>query len=272
MRLGVSTRHAFEHVRVVETAEPPRQRPRHSNELVGLLGDRVAQSVQLRARRHPQSTGRERLARLKMKVEAGAPLVRFAADATTRASMMEPASRVRLVRRFVLREPDVAIDAKHRSLGIAADLGSEMREPSVELLDELTHRLAHFLLIYRAVGLEPLFVVVPRELTKEAQGRWGEWHRLFLLTIQLLTPPACRVRKTAAARYRARGGRRSPGRDGGSRYRRRTATGRRWSSPTGRTPCRPPETAAAEWSATACRSRRSPRPIGEGCPPWSSAS
>src|SRR3954465_12890642 len=90
--------------------------------------------------------------------------------------MMKPATGVGLVGRLVLREADVAVDAKHRSLRIATNLRREAREPYVELLDEVAHRRAHLLLVVCAVRVKPLFVVVSRELLEEAKCRGGKGH------------------------------------------------------------------------------------------------
>src|SRR5215467_817051 len=105
-----------------------------------------------------------------MEVESGASLRRFAPDAPARCAVMEPAAGVRLVRRLVLREARVAVDAEHRPLGVSADFRREAREPSVELFDELAHRLAHFVLVLGTPCLEPLLVVVRRKLPEEAKG------------------------------------------------------------------------------------------------------
>src|SRR5215471_14384821 len=111
-----------------------------------------------------------------MKVETGASLGGFASDASTGRSVVEPAAGVRLVRRLVLREASVAIDPEHRPLGIAADLRCEACQPSVELGDQLVHRLAHLLLVFGTPCLEPLLVVVRGKLPEEAKGCRRERH------------------------------------------------------------------------------------------------
>src|SRR5262249_23217944 len=90
--------------------------------------------------------------------------------------MMEPTRGVRLVRRLVLREARVAIDSEHGSLGIAADLRREAREPCVELLDQLAHRLAHLNLVLGAPRLEPVLVVVGCKLAEKTEGGARERH------------------------------------------------------------------------------------------------
>src|SRR4051794_33768646 len=107
-----------------------------------------------------------------MKVESCAPFICLTADALASRSMMEPAAGVRLVRRFVLREADVAVDPEHRSLGIAAHFGREAPAPCVELADELTHRLSKLLFIRGSMCFEPRLVVVAHEPAKKAQGGW----------------------------------------------------------------------------------------------------
>src|SRR4051794_32333066 len=92
---------------------------------------------------------------------------------------MEPAGRVGLVRGLVAREADVAIDAEHRPLRVAADLGCEFHEPRVHLADEVAHRLAHLTLVLGAMCLEPFLVVVLREPSKESQCSRRECHRLL---------------------------------------------------------------------------------------------
>src|SRR5687767_10651286 len=81
-----------------------------------------------------------------------------------------------LVRGLVLGEANVAIDAEHRSLRVAADLGRERLQLLVHLADQVAHRLAHLTFVLRAMRLEPLLVVVLREPAKEAQRRRCERH------------------------------------------------------------------------------------------------
>src|SRR6476660_5972586 len=111
-----------------------------------------------------------------MKVEAGAPDIGLGADGARCIAVMEPARRVGLVRRLVLREPDVAVDAEHRPLRIAADLGSEFGEPDVEILDQLAHRGADIVLVDVAMRLEPGLLIVAGELPEEAQRALVERH------------------------------------------------------------------------------------------------
>src|SRR5689334_4057294 len=170
MILRVSPRHALQHRVLLQTTEALRYAARDVMKRRGLLGDRVADSVQLWTRRHPDPGAEHRAAaRLEMEVESRAPLVPVAADPSARATMMEPAGGVRLVRRLVLREPRVAIDSEHRSLRVAANLRSEAAKAHEHVLDELTHRVAHFLLVLTAVRLEPLLVVMRRQTSKELE-------------------------------------------------------------------------------------------------------
>src|SRR6266487_3670827 len=100
-----------------------------------------------------------------MEVEPGTALLGLAAHLMARVPMSKPARRVRLVRRFVLGEPDVAIDPKHRALGIAGDLRREPREPDVHLFDQGSHRRADVVLVTIAMRLEPRLGVVPGKAT-----------------------------------------------------------------------------------------------------------
>src|SRR3954468_2533801 len=94
-----------------------------------------------------------------MEVESGAPLVRLAPHTRRSASVMEPARRVRLVRGLIAREANVAIDAEHRSLRIAADLRRERRKPRGHLADEIPHRFAHLALVLRAGRFNPFLLL-----------------------------------------------------------------------------------------------------------------
>src|SRR5436309_15440986 len=90
--------------------------------------------------------------------------------------MMEPGSSVGLVRGLVLREANVAVDAKHRSLGVAADLRCEPGKADVELFDQFPHRRPHLILIVGAVRFEPRLLIIPRELSKESQTAFAKRH------------------------------------------------------------------------------------------------
>src|SRR5262245_19150957 len=115
-----------------------------------------------------------------MKVEAGTPLVGFTPHVSGRAAMMKPTGRVGFVRRLVLREANIPIDSKHRSLGIAADLGGEACEPNVQILDQPAHGIAYVVLVLHAMGFKPRFVVVRLELAKKAKGSGVERHIALL--------------------------------------------------------------------------------------------
>src|SRR4051812_34498413 len=117
-----------------------------------------------------------------MKIESGAPRIRFCADGARRVAVIEPAGRVGLVRRLVLRKPNVPVDAKHRSLRIADDLGCESGKPSVELFDQLSHRGARIVLVNIAMRLEPRLFVVPGELPEEGQRALAECHGEIIVT------------------------------------------------------------------------------------------
>src|SRR6266704_6215001 len=110
-----------------------------------------------------------------MEVEPGTALLGLAADLVARVAMPKPARRVRLVRRLVLGEPDVAIDPEHRTLGVARDLGREPRQPDVHLFDQCAHRRADVVLVTLAMRLEPGLVVVPSEAAQKGE-RGGSEH------------------------------------------------------------------------------------------------
>jgi hypothetical protein len=76
---------------------------------------------------------------------------------------------VGLVRRLVLGEADVAVDPEHRALGVTDDLGRDGAQRGVESLDEQAHRLPHLSLVDITVGLEPGFLVVPLQISQEAE-------------------------------------------------------------------------------------------------------
>src|SRR5205823_10993679 len=121
-------------------------------------------------RRHPEAGANHRpAAGLEMKVKAGAARIRFRAHTACCVAMMEPAGSVGLVRRLVLGEADVAIDAKHRSLGITADLRRELGKACIQIFDQLAHWLAHFAFVFLAMRLEPGLFVMPRQLAEETQ-------------------------------------------------------------------------------------------------------
>src|SRR5213594_5097088 len=109
-----------------------------------------------------------------MEVEPGTARLGLAADLMARVAMPKPARRVRLVRRLVLGEPDVAIDPKHRALGVAGDLRREPREPDVHLFDQRAHRRADVALVALTMRLEPGLVVVPGEAAQKGERGGGE--------------------------------------------------------------------------------------------------
>src|SRR6202165_2043306 len=168
--LGVPTRHSLMRALVIESTEPARNGARHAIEPSGIPGDGVAQLVQLRPRRHPDAGANHRPpARLQVKVVTCAPRIRLRAHVACRVDMVEPAGRVGLVGRLVLRKTNVAVDAEHRSLGISANLRGELREACIEILDQLTHRLSYLGFILFAMCLEPGLLVVPGESSKESE-------------------------------------------------------------------------------------------------------
>src|SRR6266566_734622 len=115
-----------------------------------------------------------------MEVQPGTSLLGLAADLVARALVPKPARRVRLVRRLVLGEPDVAIDPEHRALRVARDLRREPRQPHVYFLDQRAHRIADVVLVALAMRLEPRLVVVPGEATQKGERGGGEHGRAKL--------------------------------------------------------------------------------------------
>src|SRR5580765_5307372 len=102
-----------------------------------------------------------------MEVEPGTALLGLAADLVARVAMSKPARRMRLVRRLVFGESNVAIDPEHRALGIAGDLRREPGEPHIHRFDQLAHRRADIVLVTLTVRLEPGLGVVAGEATQE---------------------------------------------------------------------------------------------------------
>src|SRR5688572_18738624 len=178
MVLGVPARHALEHRLVVQPTVAFPQGAGDAIEGSGIVRDGGPDAIQLRPRRHPETAADETLAGLEMEVEASASFTRFAANFATRATVVEPAAGVRLVRRLVLGEADVAIDPEHRAPDVTADLGGDASEADVHLLDQLAHRLPNLVLVFLAVILEPGFAVVALELPEEAKGSTGERHTM----------------------------------------------------------------------------------------------
>src|SRR5438552_16576968 len=111
MVLGVSTRHPLQRGLVAHAVEARRQCARHPNETIGIVVDGIAQLVELRTRRPPQTTADIRLARLQMEIETGAPLVRLAPHLPRTAAMVEPAAGGPFVWRLVDGAADLAADA-----------------------------------------------------------------------------------------------------------------------------------------------------------------
>src|SRR5881628_415125 len=144
-----------------------------------------------------------------MEVEPGTALLGLAADLMARVAMPKPARRVRLVRRLVLGEPDVAIDPEQRALGIAGDLGREPRQSDVQLFDQRAHRCADVVLVTLAMRLEPRLVVVAGEAAQESERRGSEHDPAKLSHFPCARtpkrssrPPPPSIIPASAARYR----------------------------------------------------------------------
>ena len=83
--------------------------------------------------------------------------------------MEEPARGVRLVGPLVVREADVAVDAEHGALRVAAELRRHAREPVVDLAHELAQRAEHLLIVRLAVLDEPRALIVSLERAQVLQ-------------------------------------------------------------------------------------------------------
>ena len=78
---------------------------------------------------------------------------------------------VRFVRAFILAEPDIAIDAREVSSGLAAGLKVrvELQQERLERLEQAAKSSHHVPIVAFPVLIEPSFVVVLRELAKEVE-------------------------------------------------------------------------------------------------------
>ena len=83
---------------------------------------------------------------------------------------------VRLVRRLVLGEARVAVDAIHRHLRARDELGRERAEIDRQPLHDRGHRLADVRLVVVAVGVEPLAPIVALERAQKPEGFCREVH------------------------------------------------------------------------------------------------
>src|SRR5579859_960980 len=173
-----AARHPRQHRVLVQPAEPPsHRRIRHQFlEHPRPVGDRIAHPVERGPRRHPHPAAHEALARLHVEVESRAAPHRLAPHRAGPVPMIEPAGRMNLVGRLVLRESNVPVDAEHGPLGVADDLGRETRQPDVHLLDQLAHRRDDRTVVLRAMRVEPRLFVVARETAQERERRRRERH------------------------------------------------------------------------------------------------
>jgi hypothetical protein len=167
----VAARHPLQHRLVAEPAEPATERrpADRRGERLRIRRDGGAQLLQGGLGRHPDSAGREALARLEVEIVSRAPAVIAPSHAPAGVAMRQPHARVGLVRRLVLRKPDVAVDPEHRTPRVADDLRRHPCEPDVELIDERLERLAHLALVLGAVRLEPLPPVVLLEAAEKRE-------------------------------------------------------------------------------------------------------
>src|SRR5437762_409690 len=105
-----------------------------------------------------------------MEVEARPAAVRFATHLGRAPGMEEPARGVRLVRRLVAREANIAVQAEHGAFRVAQELGREAREADVHLLNQIRHWLLDVPLVILAMCLEPRLRVVLRQPAEESES------------------------------------------------------------------------------------------------------
>jgi len=77
-----------------------------------------------------------------------------------------------LVGALVLREADVAMDAEQRPLAgprVGVEVAADTAQPRRELGDELLRRVEQVLLVACPVGLEPVAVVVARQVAQKGK-------------------------------------------------------------------------------------------------------
>src|SRR5215207_4279130 len=75
---------------------------------------------------------------------------------------------MRLVRRLVLREPGVAIDAK-QGLPVGDEVRRDLWKAVADVLDEGQRRLLDVLLVAALVGLEPVALIVGLQVAEELE-------------------------------------------------------------------------------------------------------
>ena len=132
--------------------------------------DRRADLAQRRRVRVPDTDAGERTAGLEVEVVARRVGV-------FREQVAEVDPGLRLVRRLVLREADVAVDAEERAAGgsrVGAKVGADLVEERGEVADELQRRFLDAFFVAALVGLKPLAVVVPAELAQELEQNLRE--------------------------------------------------------------------------------------------------
>ena len=124
----------------------------------------------------PDPAAGEDFARRQVQVEAGRVHV-------LGLLVLEPDARRGLVRRLVLREARVAVDAEQRAAdapGVGPQVRADLAQVRLEVLDEGERRLEHVGLVAVLVGVEPLAVVVLLQVGEEAEQLASERRLLRL--------------------------------------------------------------------------------------------
>src|SRR5262249_9800420 len=92
------------------------------------------------------------------------------AEAFLSGSLMEEEARgLRLVWSFVLRKPDVAIDAEHRAFRIGHQIWTDVPQPRSNASNKGQHRLANVFYVTRLVRFEPFPLVVGLQLSQKIE-------------------------------------------------------------------------------------------------------
>src|ERR1017187_1280298 len=144
---------------------PHRPRSQDLAEFGGVFGNVPADFEQHRRLRHVHPAAPRDLFGRNLQVIA-AVLMRPGAAA------VKAGGYVGLVRRLILAEARVAVDAVDGLVGIGRVLRSKAFHRAVQRLHQFAHRLLDVLLEERLAWLKPLAVVVAREATEEGHGLW----------------------------------------------------------------------------------------------------
>src|SRR5215475_6256856 len=105
----------------------------------------------------------------------------------TRRRMPETHANVRLVRSFIFRKTDVAIDAQQRSamrLGINNQPCAHLAYTQAQIADEAHARIACEFVVFRFVLKKPRSPVVATELSQELKQTALEIRRCHEMTVE----------------------------------------------------------------------------------------